>query len=219
MAVFSRSKNLNIAFVCIAASAASLVTTSAAEAGLTTVVLGTSGWTASWDNALDPVLDVNVDGVTADAVYIEKIAQFNSLASINIIFTQISQNAVSNIVINDEVITNTSGVAWTDFHMDLQGASNVAFDPAASAGFTVNPFTSSSFTNSNQTFNAFNGTVANNGAWFPGLFGGELWIHVALNASAPTTFVLSETPSVPAPGAVTLLGLAGLMGTRRRRFA
>lgn len=223
MAVFSRRKNFNIAFALIAAGTASLFAPAAAEAGvMTTVTLGSSGWQASWDSSLDPVLDINVDAVSANAVFIEKIAQFNSLASINIIFTQISVNAVSNIVINDEVITNTSGAAWTDFHMDLLGNPSAVFDPvatAASGAFSVAPFNSWNLTNSNHTFNAFNGVVPNNSFWFPGQASGQLWINVGNTASGNATFVLSETPSVPAPGAIAMLGVAGLIGSRRRRNA
>lgn len=200
--------------------AIALSLTASANAGLTTTVaLGASGWQASWDAALNPVLDINVDGVTSDAVFIEKTAQFlPGVASIDITFTQISPDAVSNIVINDEIITNSSGAAWNDFSMSVLGAANVAFDPTASAAFDISPFTSASFTNSDQTFSVAGGTVANNSFWFPGQSSGELWIHVQLTAASMTTFVLSERPA-PAPGAMGLLGLAGIAFGRRRRHS
>lgn len=211
---------LGMTLVCAA------LTASSADAGVTTTVPLSGGWQASWNSALDPFIDINDHGVVGNALFIEKIAQFTAapvggvFPAIDITFTQVSPTAVANIVIDDEVISNTTGSAWTDFHMNLLGNSNVAFDPvatAASGGFSIAPFTSSSFTNSNQTFNAFNGTVPNGGNWFPGQTSGQLWIHIAnISPTSGISFVLSEQPT-PAPGAMALMAIAGLACSRRRR--
>ncbi len=195
------------------------------HAGVTITNLS-GGWQASWDSALDPFVDLNDHGVVNGALFLEKSAQFMQgpvngvFPSIDITFTQVSANAVANIVMDDEIVTNSTGSPWTDFHMDLLGSANVAFDPiatAASGGFSVNPFTASSFTNSNQTFNAFNGVVPNGSTWFPGAASGQLWIHISnLSPTSGITFTLSERPT-PAPGVVSLLGLAVVCGSRRRR--
>lgn len=183
------------------------------------------GWQASWDSALDPYLDLNDHGLTNGdtALVIEKTAQFINgpvagiFPSIDITFTQISPTAVANIIIQDEIITNLTGTAWTDFHMDLLGSPNVSFNPGLSAGFSVSPFTSSSFTNSNTTFNAFGGVVAHGATWQPGVGPGSLWINITgISPTSEISFVLSERPT-PAPSAIAVLTLAGLAGTRRRR--
>src|SRR6185503_2307789 len=115
--------------VCVAA----LSLGASANAGLTIVNIG-GGWQAEFDE-LNGLVDVNPVDVNLglSASFIQKSAEFTSLSPINITFRQIAANAVSNIVIDDEIITNSTGVTWTDFHMDLTGNANVAFDPAATA--------------------------------------------------------------------------------------
>jgi hypothetical protein len=219
MSLFSGKGRMK--FAQIAACAAVLSFGASANAGLTIIDLG-GGWQAEFDNALNPLVDVNPFKVNTalSAVFIQKSAEFTSLAPINIVFRQISANAVSNIVIDDEIITNSSGVHWTDFHMAVTGAANVAFDPvatAASGGFSVAPFGGSNFTNGNTEFNAFGGAgIPNGGLWFPGVVSGQLWIHANLGPTF-TTFTLVENPTIPAPGALALLGVAGLFTAGRRR--
>jgi hypothetical protein len=87
----------------------------------TIVVLGNSGWQASWDSSLNPFVDVAVDAVTENAVFIEKTAEFiqgkgpAGFPTIPITFTQIEADAVKQIVINDEVaacLTKRGCVMW-----------------------------------------------------------------------------------------------------------
>ena len=205
------------------------MTTAAAHAGFT--ILGNSGWKASWDSSLDPYVDINFDGIVGNAVFIEKSAEFTQgpvngiFPSIAIVFEQIAPTTVNNIVINDEIITNHTGVAWTDFHMDLLDHGDVVFDPVATAssggpgpiGFGIAPFTQAAFTEGNTRLDIFGGVLPNNAIWNPGggAQDGQLWIHVN-NLTGSTLFVLKETPT-PAPGAMALLGLAALAGSRRRR--
>ena len=225
MTMISRRTACSRMLAAAGATLASLALGGPAQAGLTIVNLS-GGWQASWDSALDPFVDLNDHGVVNGALFLEKSAQFTQgpvngvFPSIDITFTQVSANAVANIVLDDEIITNSTGSPWTDFHMDLLGSSNVAFDPiatAASGGFSVNPFTSSSFTNANQTFNAFNGTIPNGSTWFPGAVSGQLWIHVSnISPTSGITFTLSERPT-PAPGVLGLLSVGLVCGSRRRR--
>lgn len=222
MAILSRRSAGFPTMAAVGMAAVTLAFAPQSFAGFTTTTLS-GGWQATWDSALDPFIDLNDHGVVNGALFLEKSAEFTQgpvngiFPSINITFTQISANAVANIVIDDEIITNSTGTPWTDFHMDLLGSPNVAFDPAMSAGFSVAPFLSSNFTNSNQTFNAFNGVIPDNTTWFPGAASGQLWIHVSnLSPTSGIVFTLSEVPT-PAPGALALMGVALVVGSRRRR--
>ncbi len=205
----------------------------AAQAGITTVTVG-GGWQASWDSSLDPYLDINTDAVTANAVFFEKIATFTQgpvngvFPSIAIVFSIVpgyTGTIVSNLVITDEIITNQTGATWTDFHMDVLDHGEVVFDPTATAnsggsgpiGFSISPFTQAAFADNNTRLDIWGGTLASGQSWNPGggANDGQLWIHVN-NVTNQTVWVLKETPT-PAPGAIALLGVAALVGSRRRR--
>lgn len=204
--------------VAVVACAAAMSVSEFASAGLVTVQLGNSGWQAEWDNALNPLVDINFVDQVGDAVFIQKSIEFTSFTAVPIVFRQISQNAVSNIVIDDEILTNSTGLPWTDFHMSLSSnLNNTAFDPANSAGFSVAPFTNSVFSAGNTQLDIFGGgSVPDGGIWFPGLTSGQLWIHVDLAPTAPTVFTLTEVPT-PAPGVLGLLATSLVVGTGRRR--
>ncbi len=89
--------------------------TSAASAGF--IDIG-GGWTAQWDDSLDPFVSITPLGVVGDAVFIRKTAEFTQgqeggfFPSIPIVFRQNAFGAVSNIVIEDELITNSTGETW-----------------------------------------------------------------------------------------------------------
>lgn len=207
----------------VAGAALALSAGFAANAG--TVIDVGGGWeiTIISDNTL---VDVSVDFVSLkdDILVIEKFANFISIDPLTgipdpliIAFNQVASDAltVSTIVIADELIFNNSGVDWTAYQNILLG-SQATFDPVASAGFDVSPFTSLSFSNGNQIATASGGVVADGDIWTPGLSAGELVINVDLSDNAPAKFLLKEIP-VPTPGAIALLGVAGLLGSRRRR--
>jgi MYXO-CTERM domain-containing protein len=210
------------------ASAIALTLTGAASAGV--VNIG-GGWQASWDPSLDPYVSINPVGVSGNAVFIQKSAEFiqgpvnGIFPSIPIVFRAIGTNPVSNIVIDDEIITNSTGAVWTDFHMDLLDHGEVVFDPAATAasggggpiGFSIAPFTQAAFNGSLNRLDIWGGVVNNGDQWFPGdgATDGQLWMHVN-NAAFGSLFVLKETPT-PTPGALALIGVASLLGSRRRR--
>jgi MYXO-CTERM domain-containing protein len=167
-------------------------------------------------------------------VFIEKSAEFTQgpiggvFPSIDILFTQINPIAVHNIVIDDEIVTNHTGVAWTDFHMDLLGNPAVSYDVAATAtsggpppiGFNIGPyFTTASFAAGNTQLNIAGGVLPNGAVWFPGggASDGQLWMHIA-TLQVGQSYTLREQPT-PAPGALALLGMATLLGASRRRRA
>jgi hypothetical protein len=216
----------------VAAAALALYATTAANGG--TVLLG-AGWEASWDASLDPFVDIQVDGIIGDTIFIQKSAeftqgpnQFGVFPAIPIAFRQIGLSNIAHIVINDEIIFNNTGVDWADFHIDLLDSGDAVFNPAATAasggdgpiGWTIAPFTQASFANGNTTLNISGGIVAAGSFWFPGdgASDGELWIDVISGGAGDfTVFTLKETPTIPAPGALALIGLAGLLSRNRRR--
>lgn len=207
-----------------------------AQAGLSAVVpLGNSGWEAIWDSSLDPFVSINTVAVIGNAVFIQKSAEFTQGPDVNglfptipIVFRQTSAGAVSNIVIEDEIITNSTGSPWFDFHMDLLNGNDAFFDPAATAasggpgpiGFSIAPFTTAAFSNNNQRLDIAGGTVPAGGVWFPGsgALNGQLWINATVAAQAPfTVFTLKETPTIPEPAGLAMLAVGGLVLVRRRR--
>jgi MYXO-CTERM domain-containing protein len=211
------------------------------------VQLGNSGWEAIWDPSLDPYVDVqalSVDFGAAGgegAVFINKSAEFiqgpsnGVFPTIPIVFREIAGwtgPVVQNIVIDSEEITNSTGADWTDFHLDLLNHGEVYFDVARTAasggsgpiGWSIAPFTTAVFgdflaPNQATRLDIAGGVVPNGGLWFPGsgASDGQLWIHVnGVSNPGSSLFVLKETPT-PAPGAIALLAVGALLGSRRRR--
>ena len=191
------------------------------------------GWEAVWDSSLDQYVDINPVEVIGDVVFIQKSAQFTQgpvngvFPSIPIIFRQTAYPAATSIVIDDEIITNSTGFDWTDFHIDLLDGEDVAFDPAASLasggggpiGWTIAPFTTAQFTTDLQRLDIAGGIVSDGGLWFPGdgASDGQLWINMLVQESQPyTVFTLKETPT-PEPATLSLLAIGGIAMMRRRR--
>ncbi|NNF43008.1 MAG: hypothetical protein HKO59_06965 [Phycisphaerales bacterium] len=215
--------------ICAPRIIAALVVAVTASPALAGVVDIGGGWQAEWDASLDPFVDVVSNGVVGDAVFIQKAAEFTQgpvggiYPSIPIVFRQIAPGAVSNIVIDDEIIVNSTRSDWSGFDMTLLDGGDVAFDPAATAGsggggpigFSIAPFTTAEFNDDLTRLSIGGGTLSDTGVWFPGngADDGQLWINV--NPTGNTIFTLKETP-VPAPGVVGLLVAGGLIRRRRR---
>lgn len=221
----------------LVALAAGLLSFSSAQAGSIDLCGGAAGWRATWDNSLDGLVQI----ITSDCsqlangrVFIEKSAQFTQgpnpsgvFPTIAITFTQTAPTNVTRIIIEDEIITNSTGAAWTDFHMDLIDSGDAFFDVAATLGsggpppigFSIAPFTQAGFSNGDTRLDIFGGVVPNGGIWFPGggVSNGELHIAVNPHAQAPfTVFTLKETPT-PEPASLALLGIGAAVAFRRRR--
>jgi hypothetical protein len=195
-----------------------------------------SGWAASWDDSLDPFVSITVEDVDifdTGAVYIKKTAEFTQgpvngiFPSILIQFRQISPSAVSNIVISEESVTNSTGRDWTDFHMFVTGGNDVVFDVEQTAssggggpiGFSVNPFTGATFAEANRRLNLDDGTVPAGGVFEPGTagIGDDLWIRATVRETSPlTTFFLKERPT-PEPATAALLSVGAALVLMRRR--
>jgi hypothetical protein len=194
-----------------------------------------SGWEAI-------VPDATVSGIVVDAItpgsdvriQIDKNFLFppdvgGVFPAIQIIFSQTLPDAqtVPQIVIEDESITNQTGVDWTDFHWVVLDGGSVWFNVAASTPFDTSPFVNQSFVdnwgfgdaNKATDLNVDGGLVANGGGFFPGIagLGGALTIEFDL-ASENSEFFLKEFPT-PEPTTLAFLafGSIGLVARRRRR--
>lgn len=194
------------------------------------------GWRASWPGSLDPYVDIVDVVVVGDIQFIQKAAeftqgpdQFGLFPAIPITFTQIAPGAASTIVIQDEIITNSTGSDWTDFHMILTDHGEVAFDPAATLasngggpiGFTIDPFQQAAFSADAMRLDIWDGIVPNGTVWNPGsgISDGDLFINIdniGDGVNTFSTFSLKETPT-PEPATVVLLCLGGVALMRRQR--
>jgi MYXO-CTERM domain-containing protein len=229
----------------LAAAAVMGLTAGGAYAG--SLTLGTSGWTASWNGDSSPLTYVSED---ADNVHITKSVAFDSFENFAITFQQTSTTAVPQIAIDSESLANNTGQAWSGFRWIILGSStdtladaqfnDVATNAGGSGGFSINPFTTATYSDNSGTgtiaqplvLDVSGGTVAAGDTYSPGADSGSLFIHAAPNAAGDYAFTLKEIPvggnspppAVPLPaafwsGLTGLLGLGGLGALRRRKTA
>jgi hypothetical protein len=237
----------------VAAVAASFIGLSTSANAGTVALTGTdsagnaidSGWVATWADAYDAAgWDVNLTfrGLSASGgqFFFEKDATFrapagNGIDGLEILFTKVDPNA-KELVINDEVLTNATGVDWDGFQWILASGStsggpafSFATTNGPADGFQISPFTSMSFANGNTVLNFSGGTVANGQTWFAGA---NSLTGIAIVSGANTnSFVLKEVPTgpgtgpgpvIPLPAAAwtgmsTLLGLGLLAAAKNAR--
>lgn len=184
-----------------------------------------SGWQVT---IFEPdLVDVATDLVSfsQNVVVIQKFAEFERLSKFGtpeahlLLFQQVRPNAqtVTRIAITDEVVINSTGLDWIDFEFLVLDSAQVAFDPAASANFSIEPFQSREYLAGNTILRVFDGLVPDGGVWTPGRTSGALFIAVNLASPLPVSFTLKELPSIPAPGTLALLAAAGGLAVVRRR--
>lgn len=182
-----------------------------------------SGWEAVLTgNNVQLTVIPSTDGV----LHLSKDASFTQIdpftgapEPVIITFRQVAAdaNTASQIMIDDEMILNLTGLNWTGYRQILGLSNNVAFDNS-SLGMSVGPeFTTNTMLNANREMLSDGGPgVANGAMWMPGTVGGLL-ININLAAQAdPVVFTLKELPVIPTPG-VGALGAAGLLAFARRR--
>ncbi len=197
-----------------------------------------SGWRAIAPSD-GTVAGIVVDAITANSVIIQIDKDFlfapdvnGNFPAINIIFEQTLPDAqtVNHIIIEDESVTNQTGVAWTDFHWALPqagGSGNAWFNKALSTPFNTAPFNNQSWAdnygfgdpNKQTDFNVDGGVVLPNTSFFPGLINGNGQLNMEVDlTSADTDFVLKEFPT-PEPATLALLAIGAMSLIRRRRAA
>ena len=180
--------------------------------GPQTINLG-GGWQVTVANALTTQI-TSVNGQTAlqdGYLAITKTASFTQVdpftdapQPISITFTQIADdaNTASVIRINQEFLTNLTGLTWGGFRQQLALSGAATFDNA-STGMSVGPnFTTNTMSAGNREMITSGGPgVASGSSWNPGATG-DLIININLGASGtPVVFTLKEIPLVPTPGA------------------
>jgi len=197
--------------------------------------LSAFGWMAEMDPGVDlTILSTSNNGITLS---LEKFADFTTGVNANgiidplkIVFRQISSSAVPNISIDNETVLNDTGTSWSGFRFIVEGGlSNngavPAFDTAASAGFSVDPFTTSTFSADSKELDATGGTLTSgafpSNLFSPGQASGALVIAADpfASGSVSQTFVFKEQPITgPSTGPVIPLpaaawtSLSGLLG-------
>ncbi len=211
-------------FAVPAASALAVVLAAAAPAwaGPMTFPLG-GGWQVTIfepDFLQIETIEVNVD---EDRLNIRKTATFSGLDEITgapkplqATFEQIAPDdeTVSRILIDEEFITNMTGVDWDAFRIAVQDSGRVSFDQAGSASFSFDPFTVRTYNGDSTEVEFSGGIVPDGGTWTPGVDSGALVIQVDLDDPNPALFTLKETP-IPEPASFLLLGLAAFALRRR----
>jgi hypothetical protein len=225
----------------LAAVAVTVLGFTTASKAVTVPLMGTdafgntvnSGWVATYSDAyLAAGWNVSLlfRGLSADGsqFYFEKDATFKSPAGdsidgLEISFQKVDPNA-KELVINDEVLQNQTGVDWSAFQWKLASGGTAAFTFAATngpaSGFDISPYTNMSFADSNSTINFNGGTVANGSTWFAGANSAT---GIAIVSGSEDSFVLKEIPvAIPLPAAAwtgmsTLLGLGLLAAAKNAK--
>ena len=220
-----------------------LVLATPAGAGIIPLVFDPGGGDPIVDSGWQAIVpDATVTGIVIDAItpgsdvriQINKNFLFppdvgGVFPAIQIIFSQTLPDAqtVPQIIIEDESITNLTGVTWADFHWALLDGGDVWFDIAASTPFDTTPFVNQMFADNfgfgdpNKATDLWvdGGTLLPFGSFFPGITGanGSLVMEFDLS-STNTDFALKEFPT-PEPTTLALLafGSLGLVARRRKR--
>lgn len=209
-------------------AAATVVLLAAAGACDAVVILQAGGWQAEVDDSLGQFVSLTSSGYDPQTrtLTVDKTANFTTINgltglpdSIVITFTQIAPDADTalRIVIDEEFVTNSTGVAWGGFQITAQDSGDAAFNQALSAGWTIDPFTMREYSMDSTVVTFTGGTVNPGSQWRPGQLGGDLVLDVDLSRDNPMTFNFKELPLIPAPGAIATAGLGALLLTRRRR--
>lgn len=229
----------------VVAVAATLIGFSAQSKAVTVALNGVdangntiaSGWTASYADAFvtagwDVALTFRGLSANGSQFFFEKDATFkapagNGTDGLEILFQKVDPNA-KELVINDEILTNQTGVDWQAFQWILasdrsSGAPSFTFAATngPASGFAISPFTSMSFADQNSVLNFTGGVVGNGQTWFAGA-NSSTGIAI-VSGNSVSSFALKEVPiPIPLPAAAwtgmsTLVGLGLLAAAKNAR--
>ncbi|MFB3892429.1 MAG: PEP-CTERM sorting domain-containing protein [Phycisphaerae bacterium] len=215
----------------VLAGAVAVALAGTAPAAFVPLTLGPtdSGWT--WDNSSMPAGNITVTDINtgASTLTITVSKDFTDIKTpVLLTFQQDLPDAqtMARIIIHSESIKNDTGVNWTAFRWSIFETGTALFDPSASGGWTVTPFSPSPGAWQSNNGSPNGALLANGGSgvaagatWTPT---GDLYINVDLtgNSTDNANFTLKEL-AVPEPGSLCMLALATLfaIGGRRARRA
>jgi hypothetical protein len=186
-----------------------------------------SGWSVYMDDDFHTMglVEIQVDLVDLEngIIILEKSAEFLVTKEIPIQFRQDDVETggqIEQLIFEAMLITNSTPDDWVKFDEILIDSGDAAFNVADSAGFTIDPFTTRTYSDGNTVVTFSDGVVASGDIWTAGsgVFDGQLVIDVTTKQTQPLTkFWLKERPDVPEPATMVLIALGGAMMLGRRR--
>ena len=199
-------------------------------AGASLYQLGDSGWSA----AVNPNWEISfsVDSLTERAVIIQiqkrfvgEPNEFGLMPAMYLDFVKNSEEAVGQIIINDEYIVNDTSENWIDFHIELTNSQLAGFHdqymPSGDQFETVMLSGSDGYLGLPTRFDFRDGVVANKPAgedtFRPGYDYGAMVIIVNPEMQVGQRIFLKEYPTIPEPATLGLLAIGGFVFLRRRR--
>ena len=228
------SLRLRYWFVVVASIAVMLPVTAGAAVVSLENSLEDSGWLAAVNEDWD--IGVVVDDITDDAVIIQitkrfvgEPDEFGLMPAMYIEFIKDSEDAVGQIIITDEFITNDTTEPWIDFHIELAVS---IFDPEAGFALDSDPsgdqFSTVVLSGSNghnglpTKFDFRDGLVPNEPAdeddFRPGWNLGKIIVVADPDMQVGQRILLKEYPTIPEPATLgmLLLGSLALLGRGRK---
>ena len=208
--------------------------------------LGDSGWRIQGPGYCELQLAIDDEGVTDDikwvAISISKNFRFGPdpftglYPAIELDFMQMEgvarEDLATRIIITSEMINNSTGTDWLDYHWRLYGHGIAMFNreltnptvEVAEDGWLIDPFASYAWDTDDvfgtEELSVFDGVIPNNDAFFPGSGSGSLIIDIDpycdLPCVEPAIFKFWQAPT-PEPTTLALLAIGGMILSRRPR--
>ena len=195
------------------------------------IQLGDSGWLAAVNQDWD--IGVVVDDITDDAVIIQIIKrfvgepdEFGLMPAMYVEFIKDSDQAVGQIKIRDEFITNDTTEDWIDYHMELaisqaQAGFSYDSDPSGDQFATVVLSGSNGYDGLPTRLDFLDGLVPNNPPdlddFRPGFASGSIIIVANPEIQVGQRILLKEYPTIPEPATLAVLLVGSLALVRHRR--
>jgi len=194
-----------------------------------------AGWTVTIPDSEASGFDITFVRSSGNQFFFTKDATLTTNNSPFIISFDKTSSSAKDLVIQSEAITNSTGSSWTGFR-ELVSSGSVGSTPnfalttsdgsAGLGNFSIDPFTTFSFVNSNTELDVSGGTVASGDTWKPGS-ASSTGLAIMTNNTTSDHFTLKEI-SLPGSGGVviplpaaawtglsTLIGLGVLSSARK----